>query len=53
MLPVWFVASRKVEKAFKINRLPLLALGAAFSFVVMMFNVPGSLPPARWRRRLR
>jgi cobalt/nickel transport system permease protein len=29
-----------VEKAFKINRLPLLALGAAFSFVVMMFNVP-------------
>jgi cobalt/nickel transport system permease protein len=40
MLPVWFVASRKVEKALKIKRLPLLALGAAFSFVVMMFNIP-------------
>lgn len=40
MLPVWYVASRKAEKAVKINNLPLLALTAAFAFVVMMFNVP-------------
>ncbi len=40
MLPVWYVASRKAEKAVKISSLPLLALTAAFAFVVMMFNVP-------------
>jgi cobalt/nickel transport system permease protein len=40
MLPVWFLASRKVEKALKIKRLPLLALASAFVFVVMMFNIP-------------
>ncbi len=40
MLPVWFIASRKVEKTVKVKELPLLALGGAFSFVIMMFNIP-------------
>lgn len=40
MLPVWFIASRKVEKTVKIKELPLLALGGAFAFVIMMFNIP-------------
>lgn len=40
MLPVWYGASRKVEKRLKARELPFLALGAAFSFLVMMFNIP-------------
>lgn len=40
MLPVWLVASRRLEKALKVKRLPLLALASAFTFVIMMFNVP-------------
>jgi cobalt/nickel transport system permease protein len=34
------VASRIVRKTLKAKQAPLLAIGAAFSFVVMMFNVP-------------
>ena len=40
MIPIWFVAARKVKKTLKTKQIPLLALGAAFSFVIMMFNVP-------------
>ncbi len=40
MLPIWFIASRIVKKALKATQAPLLAIGAAFSFVIMMFNVP-------------
>ncbi|MFH0817815.1 MAG: cobalt transporter CbiM [Candidatus Micrarchaeota archaeon] len=40
MIPVWFIASKKVEKELKSKHVPLLAMGAAFSFVIMMFNVP-------------
>ncbi|MCX5714201.1 MAG: cobalt transporter CbiM [Candidatus Omnitrophica bacterium] len=40
MLPIWFVASRVVKKTLKVAQAPLLAIGAAFSFVIMMFNVP-------------
>jgi cobalt/nickel transport system permease protein len=40
MLPIWVVASRKVKKTLKARQVPLLALGAAFSFIIMMFNVP-------------
>ncbi len=40
MIPVWFAASRKVEKTVKVKELPLLAIGGAFAFVVMMFNIP-------------
>jgi cobalt/nickel transport system permease protein len=40
MIPIWFIAARKVKKTLKTKQIPLLALGAAFSFVIMMFNVP-------------
>lgn len=40
MLPIWAVASRIVKKTLKARQVPLLAIGAAFSFVIMMFNVP-------------
>lgn len=40
MIPIWVVAARKVERTLKTKQIPLLALGAAFSFVIMMFNVP-------------
>ena len=40
MLPVWTCASRIVRKTLKARQVPMLAIGAAFSFVIMMFNVP-------------
>ncbi len=40
MLPIWTAASRIVKKTLKAKQVPLLAIGAAFSFVIMMFNVP-------------
>jgi cobalt/nickel transport system permease protein len=40
MAPVWAIASNKVKKTLQVKQVPLLAIGAAFSFVIMMFNVP-------------
>ncbi|MFA5393282.1 MAG: cobalt transporter CbiM [Candidatus Ratteibacteria bacterium] len=40
MLPIWAIASKIVKKTLKAKQVPLLAIGAAFSFVIMMFNVP-------------
>jgi len=40
MLPIWMVASKIVQKALKARQVPLLAIAAAFSFVIMMFNIP-------------
>ena len=40
MIPFWVLASRKLNKTFKAKQAPYLALGAAFSFVIMMFNIP-------------
>lgn len=40
MTPVWAVALNKVKKAVNLRQIPLLALCSAFSFVIMMFNVP-------------
>lgn len=40
MAPVWYFASRRSEKSLKLRQLPLLAFGAAFSFVIMMFSIP-------------
>ncbi|MHB0912925.1 MAG: cobalt transporter CbiM [Armatimonadota bacterium] len=39
-LPFWVIASRKLNKTLRSRQVPLLALSAAFSFVIMMFNVP-------------
>lgn len=40
MVPFWIVAARRVKRTLRARQVPLLAIGAAFSFVVMMFNVP-------------
>ncbi len=40
MVPIWAVAAVKVKKTLKAKQVPLMALGAAFSFVIMMFNIP-------------
>jgi cobalt/nickel transport system permease protein len=40
IVPIWVVASAKIRATLKTKQVPLLALGAAFSFVIMMFNVP-------------
>jgi cobalt/nickel transport system permease protein len=37
---LWKVAARKVREGLTARRVPLLAISAAFSFLVMMFNVP-------------
>lgn len=39
-VPFWFAASKKLNKSLRSRQVPLLALGAAFCFVIMMFNVP-------------
>lgn len=40
MLPIWYFAGRLVRKTLDVARIPFLALAGAFSFVIMMFNVP-------------
>lgn len=40
MLPVWYHAVQKVKNDLPKEKLPLLGVGAAFSFLAMMFNVP-------------
>lgn len=40
MVPVWGIAINKVQKNLKKKDIPLLSIGAAFSFTIMMFNLP-------------
>jgi len=40
MIPIWLYAGYWVQKSLRSRQVPYLALGAAFSFVIMMFNVP-------------
>jgi cobalt/nickel transport system permease protein len=40
MLPIWSRAVKRVKKEITKKRMPLMGIGAAFSFLVMMFNVP-------------
>jgi cobalt/nickel transport system permease protein len=40
MVPVWATAGRRVRKVVKTRFVPLVALGSAYCFLVMMFNVP-------------
>lgn len=40
MAPVWGTALHKVKKTMQKSGVPVLALCSAFSFLVMMFNVP-------------
>lgn len=40
MLPIWRRASLKVKKEITRQKMPLLGVSAAFSFLIMMFNLP-------------
>ena len=40
MVPIWYRASAKLKETLDVSRIPLLAMGAVFSFLIMMFNVP-------------
>ena len=39
-IPFWAAASWKLNRTLKARQAPYLAVGAAFSFVIMMFNIP-------------
>lgn len=40
MVPVWTIAVKKVKNEISRAKMPQLGIGAAFSFLLMMFNVP-------------
>ena len=40
MVPVWTLAVHHVRKDLPKEKVPMLGIGAAFSFLIMMFNVP-------------
>ncbi len=40
MLPLWTIGSRVVSRTLKGRYIPYTAVSAAFSFVIMMFNIP-------------
>ncbi len=40
VLPFWVIGIRKVRQTMNASSVPLIALLAAFSFVIMMFNIP-------------
>src|SRR5687768_8376140 len=40
MVPAWAIASRSVRRRLDAREVPLIALGGAFSFTIMMLNVP-------------
>jgi len=40
MVPIWALASKLVRRILNQRQVPLLALGSAFSFLIMMFNIP-------------
>ena len=44
-VPIWLRATRKVKEVLSSRTVPLVAVFSAFSFIIMMFNVP--LPGGR------
>ncbi len=40
VLPFWMIGIRKIRQTMNAKSVPLIALLAAFAFVIMMFNVP-------------
>ncbi len=40
MLPAWLAAGRRLRFGLGDRQVPLLAIGAAFCFTIMMFNIP-------------
>ena len=51
MIPIWYYAGQWLKTNLRTKQVPYLALAAAFSFVIMMFNVP--IPGGRYRTRSR
>lgn len=39
-VPIWAMAAKRVRRTVKSRNVPLLAVGAAYCFLIMMFNVP-------------
>ncbi|MDO8736501.1 MAG: cobalt transporter CbiM [Thermoleophilia bacterium] len=40
VVPAWYWAGHKVKNTISARQAPLVAIAAAFSFVIMMFNIP-------------
>jgi len=40
MIPVWAISVRKIKKELSLQKLPILGVFSAFTFLLMMFNVP-------------
>lgn len=40
MIPVWTVAVKKIKQEIPKEKIPQLGIGAAFCFLIMMFNIP-------------
>jgi cobalt/nickel transport system permease protein len=40
MLPIWYAAGRRLRNTLASKQVPVLAIGAAFCFTIMMFNIP-------------
>jgi cobalt/nickel transport system permease protein len=40
MIPVWTVTVKKVKSEITRAKMPMLGIGAAFAFLLMMFNIP-------------
>jgi cobalt/nickel transport system permease protein len=40
MVPIWRTAVKKIKTELTKKRVPLMGIGAAFSFMIMMFNIP-------------
>ena len=40
MVPVWGTAVKKVKQKLRKRDVPILSIGAAFSFTIMLFNLP-------------
>ena len=36
----WYTALRRIKRVFAARTIPMVSVFAAFSFIVMMFNVP-------------
>lgn len=40
MVPVWYYSLKKIKEDLPKDKIPLIGVGAAFSFLLMMFNLP-------------
>lgn len=40
MVPIWYKAAAFLKKSLDIASVPYMAIGAVFSFLIMMFNIP-------------